>query len=393
MRTLLTIITLLKFTFGGMVDAGSKMGNYKMIDSLNKFSMAFYNQLSNAQNRNVFFSPYSLFYSLTLIYTGAQGLTKQQMGRALFIKEITAIEDEFSKMALPNKTKNYVLSSHTAFWFRKEIQIKDEFKQFIKSIGIYEQHLDFAQKEYCLHSINAWVQERTQGKITNFIKKEFINADARFILTNAIYFKALWEHRFRKELTFPEIFHGIHGKLKKEMMHDTEYFSFARINGVQILKLYFKSKKASVLFFLPEATRDLQLKTVKKLLANMPLPEIESRLTMRKVQLQLPKMHIAMEIEAEDYLKKMGMEMPFLNEADFNKIADEPLKISQVLQKSFLNLNEDGCEAAAASAVVVAAGARPFPEKIETFICDHPFAFVIKDETTNMILFMGELKE
>ncbi len=364
-----------------------------LIKSSNQFSIELYKTLRGHSNKNLIVSPYSIFYPLLILYKGACGKTEQEFASVLFLHK-GIDEANLMKVRVFKDEKDLTLNSYNAFWLAKTIKLKKDYMSLLRKLNILTKPMDFQNKKASVKTINNWVSERTNNRIKQLVSEDMIRGDTRMILTNTIYFKAVWEKKFNNLITEKSLFYSIAGNKEKEMMHDVDYYLYTEINGVKILKRFFKGERVSILFFLPENKKDFNLMSVYKLFDSFSLEHIEQKLKIYKVRLTLPKFDFMRRFKVEDYLKKMGIHEAFLNQANFCDIADEPLKIDKVIHKAFITLNEEGCEAGAATAIEMLAGAAmPPPEEIKDFIMNHPFSFIIKDEETGLVLFIGEIKQ
>jgi serpin B len=239
--------------------------------------------------------------------------------------------------------------------------------------------------------INAWVSDKTREKIKELLKRDFISADTRLILTNAIYFKGQWDQPFEKADTRDEDWHGPSGTAKVPMMHQEGGYLYYEGDGFQAVDLPYQGEQLSMLVALP---------TLKD-----GLPELESQWTAggtyqqvttdlhheETVLVSLPRFKMEAEFKLKPVLCDLGADLAFSDDADFSGIGDEPLTISEVVHKAFVEVNEEGTEAAAATAVGMV-GCAFIPEREpRVFQADHPFLLFIRDRQTNAVLFSGRV--
>jgi serpin B len=237
--------------------------------------------------------------------------------------------------------------------------------------------------------INAWVSDRTKTRIPELIAPNVLDDKTRFVIVNAIYFKGEWATRFDATRTKPETFHGA-ADVQAPMMHATLPAALGKHGDAQVLDLAYRAKdgpETSMTVILPDAGHSLgeiEAAYEKEGIA----PFVSSTSNQSKVDLWLPKMKMSTELELGKMLGQMGMPLAFSNDADFTGITrTEPTKISNVIHKAFVDVNEEGTEAAAATAIVgVEATAIEMPA---TFHADHPFLFFVRDRATGVILFAG----
>jgi serpin B len=251
--------------------------------------------------------------------------------------------------------------------------------------------LDFAgMPEESRIIINDWVSEQTENRINDLIPAGSITPLTELILTNAIYFKAAWFYQFNEYRTITDTFHlADGGSVEVPMMKLPEHLNYAAGNNYQALELYYQGRTVSMVILLPKAG---QFESFEKSLKYPKLEDILDNLSNREVNLTMPKFNFTLDFKLSKTLKDMGMPLAFSGGADFSGMSKESvLGIDEVCHKAFVAVDEEGTEAAAATAVMIA-GAAPGrqPEPVD-FTMDRPFIFLIRDIETNSILFMGRV--
>ena len=253
---------------------------------------------------------------------------------------------------------------------------------------INPEHEEKARKE-----INIWVEQKTKNKIKELIKPGILNVDRRLILVNAIYFNGKWAKKFDSSLTKEDDFDvSPEKKIKAKFMHVENHYNYYKDEEIQTIEIPYKDSIASMLVILPNEMQNL--KTVEASLNPAYYKTIISSLQNKSVQLSLPKFKTTAEFKLNAVLSNMGMPLSFTPNADFSGMRADSLKdlfISDALHKAFVNVSEVGTEAAAATAIVMTTCSAPAPPLL--FKVDHPFIFIIKDNATGSILFMGEIKD
>jgi serpin B len=335
--------------------------------------------------KNVFISPASLSFALFMTANGAQGETLTAMQRALDSEGITLEEInrryDALRMAWANPGSGVQMRVANALWANRGFTYLPGFSQRVSAFyGAETTSLDFRSAE-ALAAINGWVDQNTSGKIRAILTaNDLLNAQA--VLTNAIYFKADWERPFDRALTRPGDFHLPDGTTRQlPMMRQSGRFYHLQGEGFQAVKMPYAGKRFSFYLFLPEKgvgmpafLSKLNADNWKRWLGGfreMPL------------QLTMPRFKLEYEAELSEPLSKMGMEIAFSPQADFGGMAAGPLWISKVKHKTVLEVNEEGSEAAGATAVIMTKSA-PL-----AFSVDRPFFCAIRDEMTGETLFMG----
>jgi serpin B len=246
--------------------------------------------------------------------------------------------------------------------------------------------------EKAREAINRWVSKETNDKIKDLISPGGVHDMTRLVLANAIYFYAGWVHPFMEHRTHKEDFTLLDGgKVRVSMMELVERFKYHQGRGFQAVSLPYVGQGFEMLVLLPElkSFKEFESKLDAKLIT-----KVISKLKRKKVELSFPKFKFDAMFSLKEVLISMGMEDAFTNDADFTGIEDSRrLFIDNVFHKAVIDVDEKGTEAAAATAVMVAAkaiGLTP-PEKVYRFNADHPFIFLIYNTTTESILFLGRV--
>jgi serine protease inhibitor len=301
----------------------------------------------------------------------------------------------------------YQLKEADALWVQKGYSLLPEFLKLNQ--GNYEaglNQLDFkGATETSRQTINLWVEQRTDNKIRELLQREILTPETRLVLTNAIYFKGDWDMQFKKEEMKDEDFHlSATQAIKTPLMHMTKGFNYFDGGSFQTLEIAYKNKELSMIILLPKAIEGLSAFEQSLSPANMQQSLDQLRPT-GKVIVTMPKFKIEAKFELGDTLMAMGMKKAFDgNMADFTGISSRKtmqrdggnlsnLYISAVIHKAYVDVNEEGTEAAAATAVVVAMGRTGVhhPEPPIIFRADHPFMFLIRDNHSGSILFIGRV--
>jgi serpin B len=382
--------------FTGLTVLAASPGDQEKLASANTgFAFDLLKQITREQpGTNVFISPFSVSTALQMVGNGAAGETKAEMQRVLKTAGLPAETLNAACKDLNqslNSQPGVVLNLANAIWYKKEFHLKPEFvsvnKQFFQAdlAGV-----DFAKPESA-QTINHWADTKTRGKIKEVVQWPF-DPLTRLILANAIYFKGRWDRPFDKQATKDRAFNVLPGVTPKQvpMMWQHGHFNYQQGDGFQAVRLPYAGKRLQMYLFLPDTNS-----TPTKLLAdwnadtwqNKILPKFQDQQGM----LALPRFKLDYGVTLNDSLKALGMRQAFAIDADFSAMADEPLFVSEVKQKSFVEVNEEGTEAAAVTTVVMQATAVFRPEKPFEMIVDRPFFFVIGDDSTKSILFMGAI--
>jgi len=247
-------------------------------------------------------------------------------------------------------------------------------------------------------TINEWVEDETREKIKDLIQRGVLTPFTRLVLTNAVYFKGDWASPFEKEATREEDFtltdpaHAAEA-IRTPMMHQTEDFGYMETDAFQALEMPYAGDRLTMVVFLPRQTAGVS--AFEETMTAENLSAWLKSLREQKVVVAMPKFKMTVQFQLADTLKAMGMRDAFsLPPADFSGMierGEKELKISHVIHKAFVDVNEEGTEAAAATAVVVALELAPMRPLV--FRADHPFVFLIRDKRTGSILFMGRVMD
>ena len=364
------------------------------------FAFALYGKLKNDPNAvapkgNLFFSPYSLSTALAMTYAGARGNTEKQMATTLhFTLPGKRLHCAFgalrNQLIQDDKSRGYQLLLANALWGQKGEPFLKEFldlNQYYYEAGLTL--LDFVNEtEQSRRTINLWVEEKTNNKIKELIPQGGVDKQTAMVLTNAIYFKGDWKTKFDKKDTKHEDFAiSAKEKIEIDMMHIKEKFKYYSDEKMQAIELPYKDNKLSMLVLLPGEIEGL--KKIEDTLTTESLNTLLSKMEATKVDVYFPKCKITWGTFAlNNALIALGMPNAFhYKTANFSGINGKvnDLFISGVFHKAFIEVNEEGTEATAATAVVIAHDAPPI------FRADHPFILIIKDNRSQSVLFMGRV--
>lgn len=365
----------------------------------NAFAVALYGRL-RSQKGNLFFSPESISTALAMAYAGARGSTAVEMAKTLhFTLPPDKLHPAMGALLkdLNAAHEGYQLSVANALWAQQGYTFLDAFLNLLKSdYGAGLNQVDFkGATEAARLTINQWVEQKTQDKIKNLLQPGALRSDTRLVLTNAIYFKGNWETQFDKAQTKDEDFHLSPAQTAKApLMHREGRFSYFDGGSLQVLEIPYKSKELSLIVLLPKEPEGLP--GLEQSLSESSLQQwLQQLASVAKVIVTLPKFKVTQEFTLGSTLSAMGMPQAFASRADFSGMTGHrDFAISEVIHKAYIDLNEEGTEAAAATAVTMRALAMRAPEgPPPVFRADHPFVFMIRDNRSSSILFMGRVTD
>ena len=363
------------------------------------FAFDLYQALRSADG-NLFYSPYSISLALAMTYAGARGETEQQMADTLhFTLSQDRLHPTFNALDLELATRGegaegtdeegFRLNIVNAIWGQEDLEFLLEFLDVVaENYGAGLKLLDFvnAPKDSRI-VINDWVSEQTEGRIENLIPQGFIDELTRLVLTNAIFFNAAWLSPFEEDLTRDGTFHLLNeAEVMVPLMRLTAGFGLAKGDGYQAVELPYDGGELSMIILLPDTG---QLEAFEGSLDAELVRTIMSNLVRQRLDLTMPKFEFDSDFGLADTLKGMGMPVAFSDSADFSGMTGRrDLAISDVVHKAFISVDEEGTEAAAATAVGV--GPTSVPPSV---IIDRPFNFFIRDIETGAILFVGRVMD
>ena len=368
-------------------------------EATNKFALDLHKCL--ADDGNLFYSPASILVALAMTSYGARGKTAEEITQVLHVASVSSPDLNKSMKKFidtlngASDEKNKLLTANRLF-VEKSFEILEAFKEGTREFYNAELALvDYMRDvEKASEEINNWVEKKTNNKIKDLIPSGMLSSDTRLTLVNAIYFKGLWLEQFKQQETFQgSFFVSQNEEIKVQMMYQKADFKYSESEELacQILEMPYIGKKMSMVIFLPKETHGLA-----KLEEKMTYDKLQESLSslmyasLDEVEVFLPKFKLTQQFDLNDVLSKMGAKEMFIpGKADLSGIASQSLFVSKVVHKAFVEVNEEGTEAAAATAVGVALMCMPLPAPI--FKADHPFLFLIRHNESGAILFLGRL--
>ncbi len=378
--------------FSCLSEAGVTAASHKSVAQGNtELAVDLYRELGQRQQGNLFFSPFSISSALAMTYAGARGETAAQMkGTLHFELEQSGLNSSFRGLTLKLgesvKMSDQKLTIANALVFTGG-KVSDT---YLKTLRTYYNAEIFGGD---LSAINAWVKRKTEGKIPSILDQ--LSPNSICVILNAIYFKGTWDVQFDKAGTRDDVFTTAAGRqVKAPLMHRKDNYKLLDEGGLQVISLPYKGKSLSMVVVLPKEAQGLagfedalKAADLKQLLAKLDkIPE-------RKVSVYFPRFKMESKYDLGGPLQKMGMTDAFTPRADFTGMGWHrgELFIGQVKHRAFVEVNEEGTEAAAATAVEMVT--KSMPPREEVFRADHPFFFMIRDNETGTVLFMGKLAD
>lgn len=368
-------------------------------DSNNLFALNLYSELSKQEPGNLFFSPFSISTALAMTYAGARNETEKQMCDVLHFnlaqKEFHCYRHYLDAIEA-DTGKNLVLEIANSIWVANSCKIRPSFSEIVKDdYNSESKNVDFAgHTEQARQEINSWVENKTQDKIKDLITQGMIKSSTKLVLVNTIYFKAKWESPFNSTATRKAIFHPNDSiSDSASFMNKAGYYEYYKDSNLQVLEIPYYNGKISMLILLPNKANGIN-NTENKLDEAYYSKIVKNLSDTSDIRLSLPKFKITLGSILNTPLSEMGMPVAFSGDADFSGIASGKLNIGFVIHKAFIDVSEEGTEAAAATAVgIMLTSAGPPRTPPIPFNANHPFIFIIKDGGTGSILFMGKITD
>ncbi|WP_089784329.1 serpin family protein [Natronobacterium haloterrestre] len=383
------------------------------------FSLAALDELRAAEpEANLFFSPYSISVALAMTYAGARGETAAEMAETLRYElagsgdderadlhaAFGALEDEFERrnedgaevatqewaQGEEDGDLGFQLSSANAVWADEGYPFDEAYFDLLETYYDAGEHaVDFSgNPEGAREEINAWVEDRTNDRIEDLLPERSVTPATRLVLTNAVYFLAAWKHDFDPEATEPGPFTGIDGtETEVELMSQSAELRYAEIDGHQLVELPYANGDTSMIVVLPG---EGEFESFERSFTVDRLATLLEEASRSEVDLTMPKFGIESKFSLVETLERLGMERAFGPEADFGGMleGDGGLFVDDIVHQSFVEVDEEGTEAAAATAVLM--GESGPPDRVEMTV-DRPFLFYVRDRPTETPLFVGRV--
>ena len=392
-------------------DVGSTpKGIQEVVNANNQFAFDLYSELAKTEKENIFYSPYSISAALAMTYEGAKGKTAEEIKEVFHFPETSVLRPNYA--AIYNKinedNKEYQLSTGNALWVQQDYLLLNDYSEAVERYyGGKASNVDFIKEtEKSRQTINSFIEEQTNNKVKELIPAGQVDHLTRLVITNAIYFKGTWEWEFDKSDTRDKDFYITpENVVKTPMMHmdsDKATFNYADLEKLQILELPYKGDKISMLILLPKQGEAYDYEKGEKITYNYNLEDIElssEKLNEYKSEMQetklsaiyLPKFKFDTKYFMVSTLSEMGMPTAFSMQADLSGIdGSQNLYIQNVIHQAFVQVDEKGTEAAAATSIMIGIKSA-MPSNV--FRADHPFIFIIQEKETGNILFMGRMTD
>lgn len=375
-------------------------GIAEVVTANNQFAIDMYQQI-NGQNKqtekNVFFSPYSLSTAMAMLYAAAEGATKAQIQKTFHYPSLNvlnpnsaALNEQFNK---PNPS--YQLATANDLWIQQGLRPNQNYLDTVQRYyGGKVTNLDFKNSpEPSRQTINKTIAKYTQQMIPEMLPASSINANTVTVLTNAVYFKGDWKKPFAPSKKRP--FNKFDGSIIDiDMMHKQAPYAYTEDAQVQVVQLPYKGDELSMLVVLPKAKDKISMQRLVGTLSATQISQWSSNLVNQEVILDLPKFKLEENYRMNSLLANMGMTKAFGSEADFGLFSqDLSLYVDAIAHKAVIEVDEKGTKAAASTSISIMTRSLRYPVNPINFKADHPFMFMIKDNKTDAILFLGQVNK
>jgi serine protease inhibitor len=365
-----------------------------LIESENAFAFDIFKKVleNTSGTENIIISPLSISCALSMTLNGANGTTRDAMLEALRVSDLSpeTINNSYKNLseALLSVDKRVLISIANSVWSEKNFEVKVPFKNILTDYYNAESRSFDITDPVAYKEINNWIDDKTNGLIKNMLSD--LDANTVMLLVNAIYFKGKWMSQFDKEKTAEKPFYKIDGAtIEVPMMKQIADFSIFSGEGFILAEFPYGQGNFVMDVILPDSQNGINALT--PLLNDGSFKATLAQMTERETDLTFPRFKYGFKTELNDILTDMGMGIAFSDYADFSNISDLSLLINKVIHQAFIETNEEGTEAAAATVVEV--GVTSMPPSPVIMNIDHSFLYIIRETTTNSILFMGKVAD
>jgi len=353
--------------------------------AINSYSFDLYRE-TKVEKENLFLSPLSTYYALFAAYKGSKNKTKQEFEKVLYLKSSGSLKNDYLYNLARETDGNSGFKISNAIWVDKNLKIEEEYKRSVsdKYFSDFKQ-TEFSNVESAVSDINSWVSEKTNRRINEIVNAANINSDTKLMISNAVYFKGEWLNKFEEQkTTSAPFFTSDEDQYKVDFMNMTESLQYFENDQYQFIAKPYKDSNLSFCIILPKKLFGIE--EIEKEMNNDFFRTILDSTYSTKTSLTIPKLKLESSYLLNSALINSGLKSAFTNEADFSGITkEEPLGLGQVLHKTWMELDEEKTEAAAATTTMMITGLPSY----KIFKADHPFVFFIVDNSSRTIVFMG----
>jgi serpin B len=363
--------------------------------ALADFAINFYKNVSAEKlDKNTVMSPVSVALALALLENGASGSTRNLIKNLLIqqgsnVEVLSAYRDIQTQLKIDDEKSKLTIAN--ALFPNQGLNLKQEYITTTKDCYDSEvQKVDFQQLEETRQKINKWVSDKTNAKIPELFKSGVLTPDTVLVLANAIYFKAAWQNAFQTQNTQKQIFYKFGRQQEPQnvsFMRNSGTYRYAATDNLQILELTYTNQDLAMYVFLPKAIAGLN--QFERSLSGEKFKELISGLQSQQMKIEMPKFTMRLPVDLKGILSNMGLSIIFSDGAEFGRMSNAALKVSKAIHEAYINVNENGTEAAAATGFSMVPRSGPPPAT--KFVVDRPFMYTIVHKKTSAILFLGKV--
>lgn len=366
--------------------------NIKAVYSNNKFSFNLLSKLcTHNDSVNVLFSPISISVAMSMVYDGANGSTAKEIAQVMSFQHGQKDNHKsFINLLVLLQKHEGVLNIANAAFAQEDYKF---LKSYLFKLSIYKAMLkkvDFkntTNREKAILDINNWVAEKTNNKILNILDKNSVDELTRLVVLNAIYFKSNWKQAFQESNTRQLVFTNNNDQYLTSFMNIRESFKIYKNDSIEAIELPYVDDKFSMYIFMPN--EKININSFINKFDYWQFVNYITQMSAVRVDLLLPKFKIETKYSLKSILESMGMLIPFSNKANFSKMTGKSdLLIDDVIHQAFIETDEKGTEASAATAVVVRE--KSSVNRFVPFHVNRPFVYIIRENSTGTILFVGK---
>jgi len=375
----------------------SKYTIESLAESNNLFTVDLFKQIQS-KSENLIFSPYSIGTVLAMIYSGSGGKTAEEISEVLYFPQQALLDPVESGMRESMQETDTMRGTDfrlaNAIWAQENFSFLpdylDRVEKYYDAPLTLMDFIETSNREESRKKINHWVEEETNSRIRDLIQPGILDASTRMVLTNAIYFNGGWMFPFDSAATSPSLFHtSTKESIKTDFMHQTRSYPYYEDEEIQAICLPYKNNRMVLMVILPKSIEGWRM--ISQVINYERFNLVLSGMGTREVQLALPKFRSELQINLRQELTSMGMGTAFSRQADLSGMTGEKnLYVDEVIHKAFIEVNETGTEAAAATAAIIGLKSSLRDDPVR-FNADHPFVFFLLDRQTGCIIFTGRL--
>ena len=359
----------------------------------NKFTLDFYKDVKDINSENIVLSPFGISNAMAMAYIGSNGKTQKQIAKKMFYITQFGVLYSFRQLIkrfIIYKSKNVNLQISNSLWYNKNHEIEKKYKNLLKvNFLAHVQGLSFVSPKRANKQILRWVKKSSNYNIRGIVKEGAISDKDELIYINYVYMNGSWENPFDEKFTSKEDFYlADSSKIKADFMNQYSYLKYNENNLFKIIELPYSEKNISMIVILPKNTNSID--TIENSINIVNLDFWTSELYSKLVKVSLPKFKITNEQELSSLISENGCNLPFSDKANFSRISSEKLRISKLIQKTIIEVKENG-NSNITQSVDESDWSVNENKNLVIFNANHKFLFIVKDNINNSILLIGKL--